>query len=476
MIGRGNKLKTNIFASFVIAFLVISSVFFILRSQGTQIKNNGTLVRTSVIRVTSVPSDVNAYIDGVKVDIKDKLIQNLEIGTVTLTLEKDGYSTWSKTVEVQSGVVTDVSAQLYPEELLSTQVATQPIDQIIYDANTNEVFYSVIDSELPSEIGIWKLKLEVGALDLDRNPKPQRFITFTNETLSQIKEFGYEISLSNDSESIMLHINELDLYRIIKIDSSEITFLDTLLGYTPDKVEWGSSFNELIITDGDFVTIFNLEENSKSVLSSNQDGTKSYCASKEDYFVINTDLNEVERLKNHKFESIEEIPVRSLNIDSNSKIFCTLDNDIFILSTIDGIFYIDSDKSLFTKVSSGGEVVSVSNDGSSFIFTSDNEFFAGSINLRNPSELVVNKFRFEMTEDIESIRYSNNSEKLIIEKTSEYEIRDFDGKNPISLFDSEMFLTNSLEFLSDNGAAYIALDSAISGETNTYTLYKIEFK
>ncbi|VVB90385.1 PEGA domain protein [uncultured archaeon] len=75
---------------------------------------------TSYLSVTSLPSGAIFYLNGNFQGTTPKTIDNIAVGTYTITLKLDGYQDWSQTVEVVDWKGSDISASL----VSSTPIAT----------------------------------------------------------------------------------------------------------------------------------------------------------------------------------------------------------------------------------------------------------------------------------------------------------------------------------------------------------------
>lgn len=107
-----NLVFTLIFL-FALTFLTISysqgyRVEFEREGEGLEIKKTGMLA------IRSIPSSAKVYInnDDKPVTATNDTIANLTVGTHTVRVEKEGYETWEKTLQVYDEKVTDITAVL----------------------------------------------------------------------------------------------------------------------------------------------------------------------------------------------------------------------------------------------------------------------------------------------------------------------------------------------------------------------------
>ncbi len=72
----------------------------------------GDVVRYGSIRVESVPRGARIFLDGVNVGTCPDTIGRIDPGTHSISVKKDGYGSWSKSVDVEKGDVVSVTAEL----------------------------------------------------------------------------------------------------------------------------------------------------------------------------------------------------------------------------------------------------------------------------------------------------------------------------------------------------------------------------
>lgn len=109
----------------LMAFLIVfSTVMIVYYASGFGITRGGEVVQNGLVFVSSQPANAELYIDGQrKSNTNTKL--TLPAGTYTFRIQKAGYETWEKRVEVDGGAVDHVVYPLLiPTGLETTELTT----------------------------------------------------------------------------------------------------------------------------------------------------------------------------------------------------------------------------------------------------------------------------------------------------------------------------------------------------------------
>jgi len=119
------------FTFIVVAFLLFFGTIAIFYARGFKPNfQNRTIDRTGLIVANSTPTGANVYIDGRLTSATNTTITYLEPKNYKIRIEKDGYTSWEKDVEIKEDLATEISALLFPlaPEIkpLSSTGATNP--------------------------------------------------------------------------------------------------------------------------------------------------------------------------------------------------------------------------------------------------------------------------------------------------------------------------------------------------------------
>lgn len=110
-------LRKALFFLFVGIFLV-SAPLVVLYTAGYRFnRTNNTVLQTGTLSLASSPRGAEVFVHGENIhDATPAVLQRLSTGTRTVRLEKEGYHAWERTVNVQSGSTTYVTAPLFLNE------------------------------------------------------------------------------------------------------------------------------------------------------------------------------------------------------------------------------------------------------------------------------------------------------------------------------------------------------------------------
>jgi len=107
----------------LMAFLVIfSTIMIVYYASGFGITRGGEIVQNGLVFVSSQPANAELYIDGQRRDNTNTKL-TLPAGTYSFRIQKAGYETWEKRVEIEGGAVDHVVyPMLIPSRLETAQL------------------------------------------------------------------------------------------------------------------------------------------------------------------------------------------------------------------------------------------------------------------------------------------------------------------------------------------------------------------
>lgn len=170
-------------ASVLIAVLILILVMLGYRFD----RAAGTLEQGGLVQLNSIPSGASLTIDAVRLGATTSTKTTLAPGRHTITMSRDGYGTWQKTVEVKSGTILWLNyARLIPTDLPVENLATLP----------------GVTSSIPSPNRQWyamtaeKTSPTVRLANIDSDNPDVRTLTLPEDT--------YTVSVNKESESFHL--------------------------------------------------------------------------------------------------------------------------------------------------------------------------------------------------------------------------------------------------------------------------------
>lgn len=106
----------GIFTGIVLVLILAVSTVVIFYSRGFKPNfKKGSIDRTGLIVATSVPTGAQVYLDGRLTSATNTNIAYLEPRTYKIRIEKDGYTTWEKDVDIKEDLATEINALLFPQ-------------------------------------------------------------------------------------------------------------------------------------------------------------------------------------------------------------------------------------------------------------------------------------------------------------------------------------------------------------------------
>ncbi len=111
-------IRKALFFLFVGIFFV-SAPLVVLYTAGYRFnRGNNTVSQTGTLAIASTPKGADIVINNEMLnDTTPAVLQRLSLGTRTVHIEKEGYHTWERTANVQSGATTYITAPLFLDEL-----------------------------------------------------------------------------------------------------------------------------------------------------------------------------------------------------------------------------------------------------------------------------------------------------------------------------------------------------------------------
>ncbi|MEI6690318.1 MAG: PEGA domain-containing protein [bacterium] len=277
MYKRQSRTRALIFFLTVV-FIVIGTYLTIRYAQGYRPTKQGTIKGTGLLNANSFPNGAEVYINGRLSTATDTTL-NLEPGEYTIELKKDGYHSWKKTLKLESELVVQTNAQLFPTSpTLSPLTYTGALNPIS-SPDGNQVAFAVASASASTKNGLYVQDLSTGTLNLGKSARQiarssQEYdYTKANYTYSPN---GSEILVSFASGShVLLETNQMNDIASLK----DVTIrLPTILR------DWEEELARKSLTDllklPDF--ILNMATSSATNVYSSPDGDKLlYQATKE---------------------------------------------------------------------------------------------------------------------------------------------------------------------------------------------------
>lgn len=326
------KILTTIFILFVVASFAIVTVIVIIIAQGGKVTPDG-IEKTGIIKLNVQPDkNLKVYVDDKLVSINDSKIENLNTGIHNLRIEKENYTNWTKDVEVEEGIVSEIWAFLFPIELKLKQMTSTGIERAFYSPDGSYVVYIVKNSNSNNN-GIWKLKLTQSTFGLVEN-KPEK-ISSLNSKLTETLNSEYSVSISPNNERFLLQTDKEQLIYTMNGSDVPINLIEvTNLGLMADKLTWFRQGDSLIAEKNKSIYEYNISDNTTQFIYSFPNSPLYTVNGRT--LIFNTD---------HKYYSYSNKEKTLLDISKT--VTLPEPSNIWLSHNSDEILYVKSDEQLY---------------------------------------------------------------------------------------------------------------------------------
>jgi hypothetical protein len=197
------KARKMLFIGLTTLIFISISIIALMAARGNTLTEDG-FAKTGTIRATVDPSDnLMVFLNEQEKTMNNNTIANVLPGSYALRISKDGYSSWQQEVEIEAGVITDVNAKLFPLDLQLEQLTSSNVDKVFTSRFTSDVIYTVLETKVGSDIGIWKKPMQTSTLPLLEQPLI-KISNITERILESFQKHDYSIQESSDSRKILL--------------------------------------------------------------------------------------------------------------------------------------------------------------------------------------------------------------------------------------------------------------------------------
>lgn len=149
-----NRLAIYLSTAFALVVVTILVIFmargYVINFQEKEIK------KTGMILAQSTPNEAKVYLDGKLIETTNAVLDTVAPGTHNLKLEKEGFSTWEKDVEVYKGLITEINALLIPTSPRLTPLTNSGIVLASTSPTGEKIAYTSRNSD---PAGLWVLNL-----------------------------------------------------------------------------------------------------------------------------------------------------------------------------------------------------------------------------------------------------------------------------------------------------------------------------
>ncbi|HEC64839.1 MAG TPA: PEGA domain-containing protein [bacterium] len=480
------KLRTIIIVIVVAAIVILSAILALIIARGGKLSEGGGLVRTGIIRIEAKPEDVTVFVNGQKTNLQDKQILGLEEGDYRVTIAKEGYSSWERTVRARVGVVVEVYAQLFPTSLNLSEITQTNIDRAFFSDNGEFAVYTVTDSDVGNNLGLWRIRLLKPTIAIGEN-NPVR-LSDINDVLAEVTEANYEIDFSPENKFIKIHNSDTNEYYIINAElyNEPEESLNDELGYSPDRVDWFRNSSSLIISKGDAIFEYDLEEKTSTLISLTPDNNPVYGVNQERVVFYNHNNGIVEYYERDKSQELE---IKNITLPASVESIFVAKNDpeLLLMKASGKFYYLNVEKSFLDELEGDLEFISFAQNGLSALFRRGTNLLSFTV-----EEFVSeNRFKTELLTVLENfdpeihhVMWNSSSAHILVLSESEtlktLTIYDRDGGNATILLTDKRITNRDFSMTSDNSLLNILMNDEVkeNGETHVLrtNLYELDLE
>ncbi len=220
-------MKRLFFTLATLAILIIGTVIAIRYAQGYRLSRLTVMKSTGLLSANSFPNGASVYVNGNLTSATDTTL-NLSPGEYDIEIRKEGYFPWKKHVKLESELVTQTNALLFPTAPGLTPLTFIGASNIHPSPDGQRILFTTASASA-SRNGLYVIDLTDNPLALQKGP---HLIARTTTTIDLNKA---QFLWSPDSDQILTvsgtHTYLLDAGRLTDLDTAKdmsTTLKDTL--------------------------------------------------------------------------------------------------------------------------------------------------------------------------------------------------------------------------------------------------------
>lgn len=203
----------------------------------------GTITGTGIISVVSEPDRASVYLDGHLTTATNDNINSLIPKKYKVTIEKEGYISWEKEVEVREGLVKEIEASLFRSIPTVYPITYNGVAKALLSPDSQKFVYVVPNGDDPASVsaskrsGVWLLPMTSGGINLGRGNEPRQIALSGNYDFSEA-----EFRWSPDSQQVLVSFP--DRYLLLEADRLNDPPRDVTAQIEPTVRSWDESEKE----------------------------------------------------------------------------------------------------------------------------------------------------------------------------------------------------------------------------------------
>lgn len=453
------KYRRLLYSSFIAFFIVITPTVILYATGYRYNFKNHRVEKIGILHIESIPKNADIFINDKPAGKTPSRFIKLLPDKYHLRVSHNGYSTWTKAVELQSSLTTFYRNIVLFKNSLPINIAEGQINITTVSPNQQKMVYSVIKDSI-EQIKFVNLKNNAEFIIDDLNIQ-----TYTGLEL-------VEWSPNQDKLLLKKIINNFNQYMIVDTDALTIEEIFNTTRLNFDLLKWDQNSND---------RLYGL---SKAVLYQvdliNNDVTSLYSANIQDFQVRGNEIFFITKIINENFlnkttlddQTIGEIQKIKIPSPSEFKLLPTKQNYLILLDSISrDLFIIDSGAFSAQNITSSiilqdkAKDIVWSTSGNELLFYTD--FEIATFDFPSQQKNLITRYGDVITQALwypgdDYILYQVNSIIKVIEKNGSTN----EGRNDITLTE----LKNIKQLGIDSAGQNLYFKGAVGSQQGIYQL------
>ncbi len=466
--------------SLAISFIILGTMIAIIAAQGKVVTEEGQIESTGILRLSSNVSNYSATVNGNPVSVNNNLVEYLKPGPVSIKISKAKYQDWQKEILVKENEVIDLYPNLILASLIPVQLNEETLGAAAFSSNGEYLFYTVTESILKSQDGLYRLKLSKGLIDFGEST-PKQISEFSTEFLESLNGNEYFLNVAPEGDKVLINIPKLkEVYYYEAGNPRKGVNLITDIGFYPEKIEWFDDSSSLLIEQNGNLFEYQISSKLMSVVFLSQQAKTVYTVGKDKVYYVKPSKEELMLYKNKKSEVLE-LPKNFIFPASIVSLTTSVNADnILVINSASGVIYLNTSEKLFEivdKFSAG--IVKVSQNGMGFIYLKEETLGAYYIdNRKNQNDGALNGVSINTSinyiDKVSAVFDRSLARFLWLSPESsvvKFEISDIEGTNRKEIYSKENSEVIDFTLTPDNNDLHIILrEGANLEQINAYKL------
>jgi hypothetical protein len=197
----------------IIIIIAIGAGIAVFFTKGYRVSpDTGMILGTGIISVTSVPDQASIYLDERLIGATNDNIKSLPPKDYLVTIKKEGYIPWQKTVPVEEGLVTQVKSTLFRSIPTIYPLTYSGAENALISPDGLKMVYVIptvegMDATSKRKTGVWVWSMSDRPLTFNRGAEPHQ----VTPPIDGVDFTKAKIRWSPDSTQVLLQLPDRNL-------------------------------------------------------------------------------------------------------------------------------------------------------------------------------------------------------------------------------------------------------------------------